>query len=80
MSLILIHRYTSFITAYARMGDAVSALELLREMKLQGVKVNIVVFGAVMDACLRAKNPDLAQALAAELRKSLEPDEVGVGY
>jgi len=47
-------------------------------MKLAGVTVNIIVFGAVMDACLRAKNPDLALALAAELRKSLEPDEVGV--
>jgi hypothetical protein len=58
------------------LGDAVAALELLREMKLRRVGVTVVVFGAVMDACLRANNPDLALALAAELRKALDPDEI----
>ena len=66
-----------FITAHARLGDAVAALGLLREMKNARVPVTVQAFSAAMDACLRANNPDLALALSAELKRSgIEPDEV----
>ena len=67
----------SFITAHARNADPVAALGLLREMKLEGIRPPLEAFSSAMDACLRANNPDLALALASEMRKSnIEPDEV----
>lgn len=66
-----------FVTAHARLGDPLSALQLLREMKGQGIRPSLLTLTAAMDGCLRAGDASLALSVSSEMVRAQIPlDEV----
>eukprot|EP00617_Octactis_speculum_P008051 CAMPEP_0185779356 /NCGR_PEP_ID=MMETSP1174-20130828/95563_1 /TAXON_ID=35687 /ORGANISM="Dictyocha speculum, Strain CCMP1381" /LENGTH=1021 /DNA_ID=CAMNT_0028468473 /DNA_START=210 /DNA_END=3275 /DNA_ORIENTATION=+ len=69
--------YTTILNALSKKGDAIGAVNLLQKMKANGPFPNIKSFTAVMQACMEAKDPELALAVCKEMRScGIEPDGV----
>jgi pentatricopeptide repeat protein len=77
-------RYNAIILALAKQGKAQEAELVLREMKKQGLKPDIVTYTTVIDAYKRVRNIDKCWQLYddyAEIEMDgREPDEFMMGY
>ncbi|CAE7500652.1 unnamed protein product [Symbiodinium pilosum] len=69
--------YSNIIKGFAAQGDADRALDMYRQLRAEGLKMNLVAYSTLIDAQARAGKIDKAHALLREMREDgVEPNTI----